>query len=182
MEKQQIKLSNAEIQSGYDRVNWAEGLILQLPDFHEGRNSWLLNYGKGSEATEMRAEKGILWISETQSAETTGGKINPSVTHHKTTIQEVKKEEKGEVEEPYKIRIQAEKYIHHYELVHEIKNFFKRRWLKRLIRDINNEIITPVNNYVSEEKYWDGYVLAKRNIIRMLENRLKKVNEHMKTN
>lgn len=40
-----IKLTQAEIQSGLDRVRWAEGLILQLPENHEGRNSWLLNYG-----------------------------------------------------------------------------------------------------------------------------------------
>ena len=40
-----IKLTPAEIQSGLDRVRWAEGLIKQLPKEHEGRNSWLLNYG-----------------------------------------------------------------------------------------------------------------------------------------
>lgn len=40
-----IELTPAEIQSGYDRVKWADGLIRQLPETHEGRNSWLLNYG-----------------------------------------------------------------------------------------------------------------------------------------
>ena len=39
-----IKLRPAEIQSGMDRVRWAELLIRQLPEDHEGRNSWLLNY------------------------------------------------------------------------------------------------------------------------------------------
>lgn len=39
-----IQLTPAEIQSGLDRVRWAEGLIRQLPETHEGRNSWLLNY------------------------------------------------------------------------------------------------------------------------------------------
>ena len=39
-----IKLNKAEIQSGVSRVRWAEGLIRQLPEDHEGRNSWLLNY------------------------------------------------------------------------------------------------------------------------------------------
>jgi hypothetical protein len=29
---------------------WAEGLILQLPEHHDGRNSWLLNYGQSDEA------------------------------------------------------------------------------------------------------------------------------------
>ncbi|MDD5277705.1 MAG: hypothetical protein PHR16_16685 [Methylovulum sp.] len=39
-----IKLRPAEITSGLDRVRWAELLIRQLPDDHDGRNSWLLNY------------------------------------------------------------------------------------------------------------------------------------------
>lgn len=41
-----IVLTPAEIQSKYSRVQWAEGLIRQLPEDHEGRNSWLLNYGE----------------------------------------------------------------------------------------------------------------------------------------
>ena len=41
-----IRLTPAEIQSRYSRVAWAEALIRQLPETHEGRNSWLLNYGK----------------------------------------------------------------------------------------------------------------------------------------
>ena len=40
-----IYLTKAEIQSGLSRVKWAELLIKQLPEEHEGRNSWLLNYG-----------------------------------------------------------------------------------------------------------------------------------------
>lgn len=42
--KKVIELTPAEIQSGVTRVKWAEGLIRQLPEHHEGRNSWLLNY------------------------------------------------------------------------------------------------------------------------------------------
>lgn len=42
-----IELTPAEIQSGYSRVLWAQGLIVQLPEDHEGRNSWLMNYGGG---------------------------------------------------------------------------------------------------------------------------------------
>jgi hypothetical protein len=38
-------LTKAEIESGLSRVKWAELLIKQLPEEHEGRNSWLLNYG-----------------------------------------------------------------------------------------------------------------------------------------
>lgn len=40
-----IELNGAEIQSGLSRVKWAEGLIRQLPEDHDGRNSWLMNYG-----------------------------------------------------------------------------------------------------------------------------------------
>jgi predicted transcriptional regulator len=40
-----IYLTKAEIESGLSRVKWAEALIKQLPKEHEGRNSWLLNYG-----------------------------------------------------------------------------------------------------------------------------------------
>jgi len=42
-----IGLTPAEVQSGHDRVKWAEGLIRQLPRTHEGRNSWLMNFGEG---------------------------------------------------------------------------------------------------------------------------------------
>ncbi len=44
--KEVICLTKAEIESGLTRVQWAEALIKQLPEEHEGRNSWLLNYGK----------------------------------------------------------------------------------------------------------------------------------------
>lgn len=44
--KNSIPLTPAEIQSKLSRVRWAEGLISQLPADHEGRNSWLLNYGQ----------------------------------------------------------------------------------------------------------------------------------------
>jgi hypothetical protein len=44
-----ICLTEAEIQSGFTRVQWAEALIKQIPKHHEGRNSWLLNYGRGQE-------------------------------------------------------------------------------------------------------------------------------------
>lgn len=49
-----VLLSAAEVQSGSDRQSWAEGLILQLPDTHDGRNSWLINYGVGHEAIARR--------------------------------------------------------------------------------------------------------------------------------
>ena len=49
-----IKLNGHEIQSGSTRVDWAEGLILQLPEDHDGRNSWLLNYGISEVANEIR--------------------------------------------------------------------------------------------------------------------------------
>lgn len=50
-----IPLTAEEIASGYDRVKWAEGLILLLSPEHEGRNSWLINYGVSEEAERLRA-------------------------------------------------------------------------------------------------------------------------------
>ena len=41
-----INLTPYEKQSGVDRVRYAEGLIRQLPEDHEGRNTWLMHYGR----------------------------------------------------------------------------------------------------------------------------------------
>jgi len=41
-----IALTKAETQSGLDRVLWAELLIRQLPETHDGRNSWLLSFAR----------------------------------------------------------------------------------------------------------------------------------------
>ncbi len=40
-----IELDPTEIQSGSSRVKHAAGLIKQLPRDHDGRNTWLMNYG-----------------------------------------------------------------------------------------------------------------------------------------
>lgn len=66
-----IKLSKSEKQSGLNRVKYAEGLILQLPSDHDGRNTWLLNYGTSEQAVEMRKQRGLKFIKKTQSAKTT---------------------------------------------------------------------------------------------------------------
>lgn len=58
--------TDAEIQSGMDRQRWAENLILQLPDSHNGRNSWLLNYGRREEAQAMRKQRGLALHPESQ--------------------------------------------------------------------------------------------------------------------
>lgn len=63
-----IKLSKAEKQNGLTRVAWAEGLISQLPKTHDGRNSWLLNFGISNEAEMLRAKRGITFNLKTQSA------------------------------------------------------------------------------------------------------------------
>jgi len=69
-----IVLTPAEIHSGSDRVKWAEGLILQLPETHEGRNSWLVNYGKSDAAIvlrnrwELENSSKLDWNEETESA------------------------------------------------------------------------------------------------------------------
>jgi hypothetical protein len=52
-----IHLTDAEIQSGMDRVKWAANLIRQLPDKHEGRNSWLLNYGTPADRARGNARR-----------------------------------------------------------------------------------------------------------------------------
>lgn len=65
-----IKLTRHEIQSATTRVRQAEILIAQLPETHDGRNTWLLNYGTGPEAKELRNRRGILFDEETQAAET----------------------------------------------------------------------------------------------------------------
>jgi hypothetical protein len=68
------ELTLAEQLSGMDRLKWAEGLISQLPTNHEGRNSWLLNFGRGDEAKARRASHGLRFLERTQSAETSGEK------------------------------------------------------------------------------------------------------------
>ncbi len=59
-----IFLSPAECSSGQDRVKWAEGLIRQLPVEHDGRNSWLLNYGRSDEALVLQAKRKAVWDEE----------------------------------------------------------------------------------------------------------------------
>lgn len=68
----EIKLNGAEIQSGLNRIKQAENLILQLPKEHKGRNTWLLNYGTGIEATTLRLQCGLTFDESTQSCEITG--------------------------------------------------------------------------------------------------------------
>lgn len=50
-----IKLTKAEVSSGYNRLEWADDLIRQLPETHEGRNSWLMNYGRRYAPGTVRA-------------------------------------------------------------------------------------------------------------------------------
>jgi len=66
-----INLNEAEIQSGYDRVSYAENLILQLPTDHDGRNTWLLNYGKSKEGKKFRKNMGLKFDKETKSCKLT---------------------------------------------------------------------------------------------------------------
>ncbi len=55
-----IILNRAEMQSNLDRVKHAEALIKQLHPKHEGRNSWLMNYGQSQEAENIRKKHGEL--------------------------------------------------------------------------------------------------------------------------
>lgn len=54
-----IQLTGGELQSNLTRVDLAEGLILQLPSDHDGRNTWLLNYGKRDAAKALQALHGV---------------------------------------------------------------------------------------------------------------------------
>ena len=67
-----IKLTIPELQSGTDRVKWEEGLIIQLPEDHDSRNSWLLNYGTNDFSKALRAKRGLNFNEEFQACETTG--------------------------------------------------------------------------------------------------------------
>jgi hypothetical protein len=66
-----LKLTPAEVQSGSSRQQWAENLIKQLPADHEGRNSWLMNFGVGEEARKLRDALG-LWFDPEFEAVTLG--------------------------------------------------------------------------------------------------------------
>lgn len=65
-----IKLTRHEVQSGLTRVKHAELLIAQLSPDHDGRNTWLLNYGISDEARLLRQIHKVSWIRETEAAET----------------------------------------------------------------------------------------------------------------
>lgn len=74
MSQRSIQLTSAEIQSGLDRQRHAELLILLLPPDHDGRNTWLLNYGVSPTAQMLRACRangpGIPWDERTRAART----------------------------------------------------------------------------------------------------------------
>lgn len=63
-----IDLTPAEVQSDHSRLKWAEGLVRLLPTDHDGRNSWLLNYGRSEEAQASQQKRGLVWDERTQSA------------------------------------------------------------------------------------------------------------------
>ena len=69
-----IKLTKSEIQSDHNRQRWAEGLIEQLPADHDGRNSWLMNFGTSEEAEKLRKERGLWFDPEF-------GAVSPGHTH-----------------------------------------------------------------------------------------------------
>ena len=58
-----------------DRITDAEMLIMQLPNDHDGRNTWLLNYGTGIEAAALRARFGVLHNPATNAAELKDGEM-----------------------------------------------------------------------------------------------------------
>lgn len=70
-----IKRTKHEVQSGHDRQIWAELLISQLPSDHEGRNSWLLNFGLKQEAIDIRVKNNVKFNEDTNAAFDTGESI-----------------------------------------------------------------------------------------------------------
>ena len=56
----------------YDRQVWAANLIRQLPETHDGRNSWLLNFGENGEDDEARNKRGIFWLEAHRRAALSG--------------------------------------------------------------------------------------------------------------
>lgn len=65
--------TQAEKDGAWTRVSWAENLIRQLPVTHEGRNSWLLNFGVGFSASLSRQIKGLTWDTASRAASTLQG-------------------------------------------------------------------------------------------------------------
>lgn len=51
---EEVKPPTREDYSAENMRRWAQGLIQQLPENHDGRNSWLLNHGRGDEADKLR--------------------------------------------------------------------------------------------------------------------------------
>lgn len=66
-----IEFNESEIRSNLNRIEFAEMLISQLPNNHDGRNTWLLNYGKSEEAVEKRKQGNFEFDERTQSCELT---------------------------------------------------------------------------------------------------------------
>ena len=64
----EIKLDKFEIQEGFDRLQYAEGLILQMPITHPGVIDWLSHYGISPRAKKLREERNIRWNNETRSS------------------------------------------------------------------------------------------------------------------
>lgn len=62
-----------EKQSGLSRVRFAELLIEQLPEDHDGRNTWLLNYGTNKTAVQLRLKRRVKFHARTMAAETIAG-------------------------------------------------------------------------------------------------------------
>lgn len=88
-----IRKNGAEIQSGQDRQRWAEGLILQMASSHNGRNSWLLNYGVSDEAKELRKDHPSKpkWNDYYHSAETIGSSApTPKTVMVELMVEDVK--------------------------------------------------------------------------------------------
>ena len=59
----------------HNRLSYAETLVMQLPNDHDGRNTWLLNFGQGLEAESLRAYFAVPFNSDTLAARCSEGKL-----------------------------------------------------------------------------------------------------------
>jgi len=89
-----IRLRPSEVQSGSDRVRWAEGLIRQLPEGHNGRDSWLLNYAGDKHSADVVTAKKLGLVPREEPKEEWVPKVGELITFKDGSVTSVVKEVK----------------------------------------------------------------------------------------
>lgn len=73
-------MTEAEFSASVDRLDLAEALIVQFPNTHDGRNSWLMNYGLGEEAQTLRRKRGLKISPRTRAAVRESGELRSDIS------------------------------------------------------------------------------------------------------